>query len=90
MRRQRLLARSRSVEVGGASQQGPLEEKEMGQLTVPRLGTAKSGRESKAPMVSAQVLSCYDIEVEGSTTAMQNIVTILLLVSSVDLFQGGL
>lgn len=70
MRLQRSLARSRSVKVGGARQQRPLEEEEWGQLTVPRLGTAKSGRESKAPMVSTKVLSCHVIEVEGSTTAM--------------------
>ena len=39
------------------SKSGKATTRSRGQLTVPRLGTAKSGRESKAPIVSTEMSS---------------------------------
>ena len=61
-RLQRSAAISRSVRV--VRQRFPWQQ-QWGQLTVPRLGTAKSGSESKAPMVSTKVLSSCDFVDEG-------------------------
>lgn len=65
MRLQRSSAKRRSVGANGEATPAKARVAgRWGQLTVPRLGTAKSGRESKAPMVSTTVLSSCDFKVE--------------------------